>query len=1146
MSLHIHHAAQLLPLAGSLAMVLQTPLADPFEAEVVGVPTVGVRDWLQQQLALRLGAGQHQDGIAANIDMVFLNRFTAAALGQPTGVTSPWDLEQLTWTVLRVLHRATVDVPGWRARRRHDADDVSASGTYATARRIADLFDRYANHRPQLLQQWAAGRFGDGTVDERGAVTPLPADHIWQANLWRAVREHIGQPTLAERLPELVDGLSTGQFQPALPDRVSVFGLSAVSAGQLTVFRALAEVRDVHLHLLHPSPAAWESCRQQLAGELVLRSAVDATAAVRHPLLRSWARPPMETAALVGGLGGATIDSLDHAGADSTKVQSTTLHRLQADVLLDQPPTSADAVDAVDATDAADGPTNDRSIQIHACHGTTRQLETMRDALGHLFAADSTLAPHDVLILCPDLHRFAPLIQSVFQRSSFPVPVRVSDLSIGADNAVASALDILLTTIAGRCTGPDVMQLLAQDPVHRMFGFGDQDAERISGWIDQLGTTWGLDSTHRGEWVPAHIVEGTWRATLDRLLLGAAMPAPSSRVGPGAMVPFDDVDAAGLTIAGRLAELIHRLITARALCARQHSIARWVDIVTGLITDFFATHPDDTWQIAAVVEAIAAVSESAADSDVPLSFSDARSVVASVLTEDRGRLALRSGSVTATTLLPVRNLPARVVCLLGLDDNALRSAGTDGDDILGLRPCVGERDQRVEGRHMLLDAVMSAGDHVVVTYDGSDITTNRTLPPPVHLSELLDVVAATTGATPNSLITVHPRQAFDERNLTSTPGSKGPDGFATGQSFTFDAAMLGAAMARRTATPAITPWPLLHPIVPVSLDLAALAEACIRPDRTFMSRRLDARMPTEVDQSVTSIPLRFVGLDQYQLGSELLELHRSGADETMLQAWGDAHRLSGALPPRALAEAVLAEAVTEVDLVLDGSPDARTLLASANGEQPVEIELSVPELHRATVPLRDVVRRIHGDQLIRVNFTRPGPRATISVAIELAALIVTEPGRDWSALVINRPKSAAASKATIDRPRPIDGPERVPAAIHLLRAALSFHLRALREPLPYFANSSLTLFETRTIDDDEFIHDIRSDPARFLWGANTADDILAIPLRATDEMAAIADSPFHRAQALADLMWMSYHRFIAPPPASGDGSVTDSESEMAS
>src|SRR6185369_10958581 len=91
----------------------------------------------------------------------------------------------------------------------------------------------------------------------------------------------------------------------------------------------------------------------------------------------------------------------------------TLLAQLQADVEADREP--------------APGPIlpTDRTVQLHACHGTTRQLEVLRDALSHLFAADPTLLARDVAVLCPDLPRFAPLIESVFGRGGLPVPVRV-------------------------------------------------------------------------------------------------------------------------------------------------------------------------------------------------------------------------------------------------------------------------------------------------------------------------------------------------------------------------------------------------------------------------------------------------------------------------------------------------------------------------------------------------------------------------------------------------------------------------------------------------------------------------------------------------------------------------------------------------
>ena len=124
------------------------------------------------------------------------------------------------------------------------------------------------------------------------------------------------------------------------------------------------------------------------------------------------------------------------------------------------------------------------------------------------------------------------------------------------------------------------------------------------------------------------------------------------------------------------------------------------------------------------------------------------------------------------TLVPMRSVPHRVVCLLGLDDGAFpRRTAPDGDDILERDPCVGDRDVRSEDRQLLLDAVLAATDHLVVTYCGRDERTNAVLPPAVPLGELLDVIDATartaTGPARRHVVVEHPLQTFDDRNFAA-------------------------------------------------------------------------------------------------------------------------------------------------------------------------------------------------------------------------------------------------------------------------------------------------------------------------------------------------------------------------------------------
>ena len=1090
MTLHIHHGPHLAPLTDSLATLLAAPLADPFASEVIAVPTAGVRDWLQQRLALQLGATGRSDGVSANIRMVFPNQFLRAALGQALQGHDAWDIDHLTWAVLTVLDHTVVDVPGY-----HGA--AHGRGRYSTARRIADLFDRYANNRPELLQQWQMGHDGDGTLDDNEAVVPLPLDQLWQPALWRQVRELIAAPTQAERLADLLRDLRDGRLQPQLPQRVAVFGVSAIAPGQLSVLGALAHVRDVHVYLVHPSEAAWNSCRQQLAGKLTLRSACDATAAVQHPLLRSWARSSMEATALLGAF--PAEQHLHGVPLQSSPVRPPSLlSTLQHDIRGDHRPSESIAN------------AHDTSVQVHMCHGATRQLEVLRDALGHLFAADPTLAPHEVVVVCPDLPRFAPLVAPVFQRGSFPVPVQMSDLSLGADNPVAMALSEILAVVAGRCTASELLGLCSLAPIRQQFGMTTDDVALIDQWVTDLGTSWGLDSEHRSQWVPADITEGTWSATLDRLLLGAAMPSPSPRIGPSNIVPFDDMNAQSFRTAGILAELIARLRNARIAANGEHPIGEWVDIITSMISSLCATQPNDAWQLAQVLGTVAELRTQSLVRGEPcpvtLSLTDIRALLQGQLVAQTGRLTMRSGAVTVTTMVPLRNIPARVVCVLGLDEASLRATGGDGDDVLSTHPCVGERDARADGRQLMLDALMSAGEHFVITCDGNDITTNRDVPPPVQLAELFDLINATVGvdataAAHSAVVRRHPRQAYDDSNFTATPAP-----------FSFDDDMLRAAHTRRAAQVAPTRPAVLAPTAPATVTFTQLLTAVTRPSRTYLFDRVDARLPRQVSEIDDDIPLSISSLDTWRLGSDLLTQHRSPAGVDQLDQWRQAQRLAGNLPPQALADTALSTVTREVDLVLNSVADLRDLIRDTHSEA-VDVALPCALVPAGVVHLRDIVTDIAEHTLIRVEFKRPAPAVQLAAALHLAALVVSAPSLPWQAVVVTRGKSSQQPKPKPTWFIPAAGASRVDAALHFLDTALSIRLQALREPLPLFERSSLSLYDTGAVEDEEFDRDLLDEATAFLWGHLRIDDIVE----------PIGDG---RAESLADLLWSAFHAFV--------------------
>ncbi len=1132
--LHLHHADHLDPLIDALASVLAAPVTDPFTPDVIAVPTAGARDWVTAGLGRRLGTTGAGDGVAANLEFLFPGALVARALGvrrrpgEPDD--DPWSLERMTWTVLEVLAQGKVAVP----RGSGSGGPERPVDRWALARRIADLFDRYATQRPRLVEAWAEGRDTDGTSMPDGAPAPLDDAHRWQAELWRLVRERIGTPSPPERLPGLLQALRRGELEPALPERVVLFGVASLAPAPLTALQALGTVRDVHVFVRHPSHVAWASAPNRLAGGLVPRNPVDVSVHTRHPLLSSWGRPALETRALVAGLPhvvelghGTPPGGLAAVGQDGR--ERTLLMALQQGIREDR------AVVADPRIVPGDG-----SVQVHACHGAQRQLEVLRDALGHAFVADPTLAAHEVLVLCPDLERFAPLVQAVLGRGALPVPVRLGDRTLTTEEPVVGALQAVLALVAGRCTLSDLLALFEREPVRARCGWSIADIERITSWCGELGTRWGLDPAQRTAWgLPGDLSTGTWRASVDRLLAGIALPAPTPRAVLGDVAPFDDMGTDEVVPVGRLADLLARLVDLHSVVTTPRPVADWVEVLHSVVDAFCATAADERWRLhdvhGTLDHLITSATTEAGPCAVPLDITDVQALLISQFGDTPGRLPLRSGAVTVTSLVPQRGVPARVVCILGLDDGSMRAVPFDGDDVLGTRPCVGESHPRYEQRHLLLDAVLAARERLIVTCDGADLTTNREVPFAVPLVELLDVIGdiASLDPTRAPVVVRHRRHGFHEAALQ-------PGGLIAGSltPFTFDPAMLAAAQAHRSvvarsAEPdrGVVSWAL--PAVPVTaFTVADLVSAVKNPARVLLRDRLDVRLPGEMDVVDDGLPLSVEPLEASALGRSLLDTRRA---ERPQEEWMTAARLDGTLPPGELATAALAD-VSEGVLELEATAATWTVPLSGierlSIDQAVSVDPSVAAHGR--LALGGEVTGIDAARLVRVFYTRPQATQPLAAAVELAAAQRQEPLVEWSAVIITRHQTGTRADGVGLRLRGT-GEMRLAHAEALLTLAAELRAWASRDAVPLFRETSpLLATGDWAAAEAALAKDLLDAHTAKLWDGTSLESLSRDPVRLTDPAPVRAFSGESRAVATALWVWGTFRRAVEMFDARGE------------
>ncbi|WNB87611.1 exodeoxyribonuclease V subunit gamma [Cellulomonas sp. ATA003] len=689
----------------------------------------------------------------------------------------------------------------------------------------------------------------------------------------------------------------------------------------------------------------------------------------------------------------------------------------------------------------------DRSVQVHACHGRSRQVEVLREVLIGLFDAEPTLEPRDVIVLCPDIEAVAPLVAATFGLApddagphevhpGHSLRVRLADRSLRQTNPLLSLVSRLLEIADGRVTASDVVDLVGSEPVRRRFRLGDEDVDRIREWAVESGARWGEDRARRERFGVGHVAQGTWETSLDRILLGAAMAEEDQRY-VGSALPLDDVDSTDIALAGRLAEVVDRLTVVLGSLDGTGPAARWFDALDRALDLLGGTAPADLWQ---EVEARAVLDEArrgaaAAGGDPDLRLPDVRALLSRRLRGRPTRAGFRTGALTMCSLEPMRAVPHRVVVLLGMDDGAFpRGSRADGDDILLRDPLVGERDRRTEDRQLFLDAVTAATGHLVVLYSGADERTGASRPPAVPVGELLDALdgAATTAdgdPARHRVLVRHPLQTVDERNFTAGAlGAPGP--------FSYDAVAHRAALAGRgdrTAPGAFLAAPLgpPDPAMLADLDLDELVRDLEHPVRAFLRRRLGLSLPAEAQDVDDHLPLTVDGLGQWVVGDRLLAAALAGVD---LDRARGAELRRGALPPLRLGGALLDDLRGRVEPIAETarrhtSAPARTL----------DVTVPLPDGREVT----GTVAGVHGDVLVRAVYSKLAAKHRLRAWVQLLAVTAASGTRAHSAVTVGRSPStrALAAIATMTAPAPDEALEHLAELVALRDAALS-------EPLP--------------------------------------------------------------------------------------------------
>lgn len=898
MSFQLYSSNRLEALVEALVEVTGRAPLPPLAPEIVVVQSGGMARWLSYQLA---GA----QGVCANLDCPFPNDFVDRVfrLVLPELVCRPMvDRRVLQWQLLRILpelaERAEFSLLG------DYLGDGGELKRYQLAGRLADRFDQYLLFRPELVLAWEAGQ-----------------DQHWQARLWRELVSRpdclAGAVHRAHLRAQLLAALADPAFvDPGLPARFAVFGLSSLPPFHLQIFNALAQHLDLHFFLFSPSREYWGDIRSEQA---IGRLTVELTPEELHL-----------------SAGNSLLASLGQQGQELFRMLQDCQLAAEHDLFVDPLGGAAgpgrlallqgDILDLREGGEGAEPEVAepDHSLQIHACASPRRELEVLHDRLLALFEALPDLAPRDILVMTPDIELYSPLIPTVFgaggEGGKVRIPFSIADRKVKNEGEVVGAFLALLALRTSRLELARVLAVLEQHPVRARFKLSSEDLELIEGWLLAVNIRWGIDEEHRAELGLPATRENSWRFGLDRLLLGYAMDDRDGAAFAD-ILPYGGMEGSESEVLGSFLDFTEALFVRVRQLQGSRTLAGWGEMLLAMTRDLLEPTVDQEQEWRFLQEALANLArlQAAADFREEVGFPVVAAHLEALCQGEALTGGFLAGRVTFCELLPMRAVPFRVVCLLGLNDGDYpRSTPLPSFDLIGAAPRPGDRSRRKDDRYLFLEALLSAREVFYLSYLGQSVRDGSRLLPSVLISELVEYLEKRWPGHPVPLI-AHPLQPFSPEYFGARP-----------ELFSFSEGNLRAAraLAGPKSSEVLTPEALPEP--PDSfrqVTLAELVDFFKNPARFFCRRRLGLHLERESGELPDSENFSLAGLARFQLGSNILQSLVGGLGGTrdfLVEA-----RRSGVLPHGSVGKAAFARLIGDVEAV------AAKLPPTVAGQEPL-------------------------------------------------------------------------------------------------------------------------------------------------------------------------------------------------------------------
>ncbi len=719
-----------------LAQILREDLKNPkdalFRRKIIITPSESIRNWLMY------ASVERHSSIFAGVQLVTLYE----ALQEIGYLLGDEEMLQIPST-LQISFALESQI---RTLQAQQPDSFAPLWNYinSDSRRLIDICDALASEFRESLEGLSQ------------AVVPN-MEKSWQYILWESI--------FPQSLRENIDAVSPEKL--TLPIDLYIFGFDFLPPLYCTLFGRL----NARFYLASPSQVFWgdlRTAKEQVSFQRRLRSS-GATLDLleeyagylydQHQFLANFSKAGRSFWKMLDERGGVSHESF-------VPIESASLlGQVQRDIFEGESISESFCV-------------HDGTIQIHAAPTFLREIEVLHDFLLNLFnehyQQGIPLAPADVLIIAPDINRYAPFVRSVFSARSPQIPFALQGLKRIDTQPFLYAFQYLLSIWDRGFDKSSIVHLFSFPHFQKKWGFSEKERRTAISWLEKMDVFVGLDEENRAHILNQpdydHKEKGTWRAalnaTLDNWICG-------DKGGVSIEVNQSDLFATVVTILKALKTDLKSLSD-----EERKPLFQWTYYIEALADKYFVVEEEDKRFFRDLAEFS---QKFHGDDKATFTFQSIKRLIADAL--EREAAAWNANEINAVKFYSLRKgpfAPHKVVCVLGLDEEQFPQKDV-GNSLLTLAKEL-KNEVKINGpdkdRFALLQLIINTRRVFYTSYCSFSRNDQKPQNPSLPLQELMDYL----------------KERFSENALDLKVHTHSP--FALPQT-TFDEVFYDAAGARK-------------------------------------------------------------------------------------------------------------------------------------------------------------------------------------------------------------------------------------------------------------------------------------------------------------------------------------------------------------